>query len=191
MKDSFLETSAFWRIKPINAVRLFLGSEFRSIIECAHTWSFVDFFSTLDTEANKASSKPVVSDLQKAAMNAMAAFTIGSSVLSNPLPSDAMDMSVFSSTQVVAEKVTRQGLYQEYTVEVEQEYDSAKSTFKSASETKSKKGKYTAILAILVVGSFIVPMAQYFWYVRDDDSSDRFFAQDIPDPEPPKKKGFW
>lgn len=52
-------------------------------------------------------------------------------------------------------------------------------------------GKYTAILAILVVGSFIVPMAQYFWYVRDDDSSDRFFAQDIPDPEPPKKKGFW
>lgn len=143
-------------------------------------------------QSNKASSKPVVSDLQKAAMNAMAAFTIGSSVLSNPLPSDAMDMSVFSSTQVVAEKVTRQGLYQEYTVEVEQEYDSAKSTFKSASETKSKKGKYTAILAILVVGSFIVPMAQYFWYVRDDDSSDRFFsAQDIPDPEPPKKKGFW
>ena len=149
-------------------------------------------FRTLYAEANKASTKPVVSDLQKAAMNAMAAFTIGSSVLSNPLPSDAMDMSVFSSTQVVAEKVTKQGLYQDYTVEVEQEYDSAKSTFKSASETKSKKGKYTAILAILVVGSFIIPMAQYFWYVRDDDSSDRFFsAKEIPDPEPPKKKGFW
>jgi hypothetical protein len=31
-------------------------------------------------------------------------------------------------------------------------------------------------------------MAQYFWYVRDDDSSDRFFAEDIP--EPPKKKWF-
>ena len=51
-------------------------------------------------------------------------------------------------------------------------------------------GKYTAILAILVVGSFIIPMGQYFWYVRDDDSSDRFFAEDVPDPEP-KKKGFF
>ena len=51
-------------------------------------------------------------------------------------------------------------------------------------------GKYTAILSILVVGSFIIPMAQYFWYVRDDDSSDRFFAEDVPEP-PKKKKGFW
>lgn len=50
-------------------------------------------------------------------------------------------------------------------------------------------GKYTAILSILVVGSFIIPMAQYFWYVRDDDSSDQFFAKDIP--EPPKKGGFF
>jgi len=50
-------------------------------------------------------------------------------------------------------------------------------------------GKYTAILAILIVGSFIIPMAQYFWYVRDDDSSDRFFSEDPP--EPPKKKGWF
>ena len=50
-------------------------------------------------------------------------------------------------------------------------------------------GKYTALLSILVVGSFIIPMAQYFWYVRDDDSSDRFFAEDVP--EPPKKKGWF
>ena len=43
-----------------------------------------------------------------------------------------------------------------------------------------------------MVGSFIVPMAQYFWYVKDDDSSDRFFAaKDIPEPEPPKKKGWF
>jgi hypothetical protein len=35
-------------------------------------------------------------------------------------------------------------------------------------------------------------MAQYFWYVRDDDSSDKFFAQQVPDPEPePKKKKGW
>jgi hypothetical protein len=52
-----------------------------------------------------------------------------------------------------------------------------------------RTGKYTAILAILIVGSFIVPMAQYFWYVRDDDSSDKFFAEDVP--EPPKKGGWF
>jgi hypothetical protein len=55
-----------------------------------------------------------------------------------------------------------------------------------------KSGKYTALLAILIVGSFIIPMAQYFWYVRDDDSSDRFFAQNVPEPkEPPKKKNWF
>mmetsp|Transcript_14543 Transcript_14543/g.27270 ORF Transcript_14543/g.27270 Transcript_14543/m.27270 type:complete len:105 (-) Transcript_14543:377-691(-) len=103
-----------------------------------------------------------------------------------------MDTPFFSSTNVVAEKVVRQGLYSDYEVEITQETDDARSTFKSATETKSKKGKYTAILAILVVGSFIVPMAQYFWYVRDDDSSEKFFAaKDIPDPEPPKKKGWF
>ena len=56
-----------------------------------------------------------------------------------------------------------------------------------------REGKYTALLAILIVGSFIIPMAQYFWYVRDDDSSDRFFAQKVPPPPPPppaKKKWF-
>ena len=53
----------------------------------------------------------------------------------------------------------------------------------------SSVGKYTALLAILIVGSFIIPMAQYFWYVRDDDSSDKFFGQNVPEPkEPPKKK---
>lgn len=52
------------------------------------------------------------------------------------------------------------------------------------------KGKYTALLAVLIMGSFIVPMAQYFWYVRDDDSSDKFFAEKVPEP-PAKKKGWF
>mmetsp|Transcript_14702 Transcript_14702/g.30150 ORF Transcript_14702/g.30150 Transcript_14702/m.30150 type:complete len:84 (+) Transcript_14702:38-289(+) len=53
-------------------------------------------------------------------------------------------------------------------------------------------GKYTALIAILVVGSFIIPMAQYFWYVKDDDSSDKFFNKvPEPEPEPPKKKGWF
>lgn len=117
--------------------------EFPIALLCSLYPFLVCFFFLLNihAEANKASNKPVISDLKKAAVNTMAALAIGSSVLSTPVVADAMDMSVFSSTQVVAEKVVRQGLYQDYTVEVEQEYDNAKSTFKSASETKSKKGK--------------------------------------------------
>jgi hypothetical protein len=54
------------------------------------------------------------------------------------------------------------------------------------------KDKYTPLLAILIVGSFINLMAQYFWYVRDDNSSDRFIGQNVPEPEePPKKKGWF
>jgi hypothetical protein len=36
-------------------------------------------------------------------------------------------------------------------------------------------------------------MAQYFWYVRDDDSSDKFFNKaKAPEPTPePKKKGWF
>ena len=98
----------------------------------------------------------------------------------------------FSSTNIVAVKETREGLYGSYEVDVtEQTYDDARSTFKPAKEVKSKKGKYTALIAVLVVGSFIIPMAQYFWYVKDDDSSDRFFNNPDPEPEPPKKKGWF
>ncbi|KAL7466923.1 hypothetical protein ACHAXS_011179 [Conticribra weissflogii] len=105
-----------------------------------------------------------------------------------------MDVPSFGTSTVVAERVTREGLYREYEVDVEdQVYDDARSTYKSAKETKTKKGKYTALIAVLVVGSFIIPMAQYFWYVRDDDSSDKFFSKaEIPEPEPePKKKGWF
>jgi len=106
-------------------------------------------------------------------------------------PAQAVDYAVtpFSSSNVVAVKETREGVYGSYEVDVApQSYDDARSTFKPAKEVKSKKGKYTALIAVLVVGSFIIPMAQYFWYVKDDDSSDRFFE----DPEPePKKKGFF
>lgn len=64
--------------------------------------------------------------------------------------------------------------------------------FFDTSVSPKSKGKYTALIAVLVVGSFIIPMAQYFWYVKDDDSSDKFFAKAAePEPEPPKKKGGW
>jgi hypothetical protein len=80
-------------------------------------------------------------DLKKHAVNTMAAIAIGSSVLTNPMVADALETQpFFSSTTVVAEKVVREGLYQDYEADVYQEVDDARSTFKSAKETKSKKG---------------------------------------------------
>jgi hypothetical protein len=73
--------------------------------------------------------------LKKVAAGTIAALTIGSSILGNPLVADAMDnQPFFSSTNIVAEKVVRQGLYSEYEVDITQETDDAKSTFKSACE---------------------------------------------------------
>ncbi|KAL7550228.1 hypothetical protein ACHAWF_013464 [Thalassiosira exigua] len=134
---------------------------------------------------------------KRAAFNGMAAASIASALVVGPM-ADAVDMMAetpsFGTSSFVAERVTREGLYREYDVDLgDQTFDDARSTYKSAKETKTKKGKYTALIAVLVVGSFIIPMAQYFWYVRDDDSSDKFFGKaDIPEPEPePKKKGWF
>ena len=147
--------------------------------------------------SNVPKTKRPAFDVQRAATNTMAAASIASALVIGPM-ADAVDMAMdtpsFGSSSLVAEKVTREGLYREYDVDLgEQEYDDARSTYKSAKETKSKKGKYTALIAVLVVGSFIIPMAQYFWYVRDDDSADKFFNK-VPEPEPepePKKKGWF
>jgi hypothetical protein len=107
-------------------------------------------------------------DLHQATAGAFAAWTIASSSLLLPtLPADAaVGMDTFVTTApstLLSEKFVREGLYGDYEVDLVQTYDDARSTFKPAKETKAKKGKYTAILAILIVGSFIVPMAQ----VRD------------------------
>ncbi|KAL3802924.1 hypothetical protein ACHAWO_003556 [Cyclotella atomus] len=135
-------------------------------------------------------------NIQKAAVNTMAAASLASALVVGPMADaiETFDAPSFGTSSLVAERVTREGLYREYEVDVgDQQYDDARSTYKSAKETKTKKGKYTALIAVLVVGSFIIPMAQYFWYVRDDDSSDKFFAKQAePEPEPPKKKkGGW
>lgn len=142
---------------------------------------------------SKASPKPFA-QLKKTVGSTFVAATIAANVL-NPVVADAavFDSPVFGSSNVVAATEVRQGVYREYEIDVTpQAVDNAESSFKSAKETKSKKGKYTALLAVLVVGSFIIPMAQYFWYVKDDDSSDQFFAQNVPEPEPePVKKKGW
>merc|ERR1719261_93183 len=71
------------------------------------------------------------SDLKKAATGAFAALTLATTALNVPA-AGAADFS-FSSSNIVAETVTRQGVYREYDVEVtEQAYDDAESTFKSA-----------------------------------------------------------
>uniref|UniRef100_A0A6U3SFP6 Uncharacterized protein n=1 Tax=Ditylum brightwellii TaxID=49249 RepID=A0A6U3SFP6_9STRA len=140
----------------------------------------------------KAAAKPAF-DFKKAVGASLTALTIASNVVAAPVSaadfSAAFSPSAFGSSTVVAEKVVREGVYGTYEVDLVQQVDNAESTFKSAKETKSKKGKYTALLAVLVVGSFVIPMAQYFWYVKDDDSSDQFFAEDVPEPE--KKKGWF
>lgn len=50
----------------------------------------------------------------------------------------------------------------------EQAVDNAASTFKSAKATAKGKNKYVGVLGVLIVGSFVIPMLQYFWYVRED-----------------------
>lgn len=100
---------------------------------------------------NTDSPKKSVTDLQKAATGAFAAFTIASSVLTAP-PADAVPPA-FSSSNMVAEKVVREGVYGEFEYDMpEQKYDDARSTFKAAKETKSKKGKFVMLVETGVPG---------------------------------------
>jgi hypothetical protein len=58
-----------------------------------------------------------------------------------PPAADAVLPAAFSSSQMVAEKVVREGIYGDFEYDLpEQTYDDARSTFKSAKETKSNKG---------------------------------------------------
>lgn len=81
-------------------------------------------------------------NVQKAAFSGMAAASIASTLVVGPM-ADAVVMNApeFGSSSLVAERVTREGLYKEYDVDVgDQTYDDARSTYKSAKETKTKKG---------------------------------------------------
>mmetsp|Transcript_37585 Transcript_37585/g.94242 ORF Transcript_37585/g.94242 Transcript_37585/m.94242 type:complete len:263 (+) Transcript_37585:1219-2007(+) len=42
------------------------------------------------------------------------------------------------------------------------------SNFKSAKKTEEQRSKYIAIIVILLVIAFVVPMVQFFWYVKDE-----------------------
>ena len=34
-----------------------------------------------------------------------------------------------------------------------------------------EQNKYNAVLVVLLVGSFLIPMLQYWWYIRDEDDN--------------------
>ena len=42
------------------------------------------------------------------------------------------------------------------------------SNFKSAKVTEERRSKYVAIIIILLVIAFVVPMVQFFYYVKDE-----------------------
>lgn len=85
-------------------------------------------------------------DAKRVAFNGMAAASLASALVVGPM-ADAVDMMSadvtpsFGSSSLVAERVTREGIYGEYEVDLgDQVYDDARSTYKSAKETKTKKG---------------------------------------------------
>jgi len=101
--------------------------------------------------SNVPKTKRTTFDATRAATNTMAAASIASALVIGPM-ADAVDMAMdtpsFGSSSLVAERVTREGLYREYDVDLgDQVYDNADSTYKSAKETKSKKGKNCSYLS--------------------------------------------
>jgi hypothetical protein len=109
----------------------------------------------------KNSPKPRV-ELQKNVAGAFAAFTIATSAATLAPPAAQADTVTFlpSSSMVIAEKVIREGVYREYEIDVQpQQFDDARSTFKSAQETKNKKGKFVdhvlgcCIVALATIGA--------------------------------------
>mmetsp|Transcript_46274 Transcript_46274/g.78758 ORF Transcript_46274/g.78758 Transcript_46274/m.78758 type:complete len:87 (+) Transcript_46274:316-576(+) len=82
---------------------------------------------------------------------------------------DIDSFSIQNTPITVAATETREGIYKSYDIETKaQDVDDAKGTFKTAKATAKGKSKYVGILGVLIIGSFIIPMAQYFWYVREE-----------------------
>lgn len=88
----------------------------------------------------------------------------------NGAPISPSNLNSFNSMPIAASE-TKQGMYKEYTVETRDDkyLDEIKRGYKTAQETDDSKDKYWVILAVLVAGSFIIPMVQYYWYVAEED----------------------
>lgn len=95
------------------------------------------------TERSKAgfNLEKIANDVKGAAIASFTALTIATNILSTNEPAQAyVDFPTGTSSVVISEKVVREGLYQDYEVDLVQQYDDARSTYKPAKETKSNKG---------------------------------------------------
>jgi len=82
-----------------------------------------------------------VKQMKQAALSSIAALTLATSLMA-PVAQAVDFQDNFGSSIVVSQKVTREGVYGEYTVDLEpQQVDDARSTYKAAKETRSKKGE--------------------------------------------------
>lgn len=105
----------------------------------------------------------------KAVLDAFAGFALANQLNNAPLVNQR---SVFPTSALVAVVETKQGFYKEYSVEEKVDdsaLDEIKRGYKTAEETDEGKNKYWAILAVLVAGSFVIPMVQYYWYVAEEE----------------------
>lgn len=161
-------SSNSWWTDFIVLLNILYAAQYTTPYEYSNPYHFPSLLSTIAAchaepmpkVANK-TTKSSSSDLQKAATGAFAAATIVASSMTS-MPVNAVDTNMYvapiyqmaSSSLMVSEKVTREGMYGAYEVEVTpQAFDDARSTFKPASETKSKKGK------VNIEGKFMVSIA--------------------------------
>lgn len=79
-----------------------------------------------------------------------AAATIAANLLTPVADAAVFDSPNFGSSNTIAVIETRSGVYKDYDIDVTpQTVDNAESSFKSAKETKSKKGKFVLNLFLL------------------------------------------
>ena len=117
---------------------------------------------------------------------------LAAALVSAPVDVSKLNSRLPTTTLAKTRTITREGLYGDYTVEIIDEpnpLDDARSTFKTRAQTKKGKNKYLGLFVVLLFGSFVIPMAQYFWYVRD--TPDSLAAAAAPPPPPPAPKEFW
>jgi hypothetical protein len=103
-------------------------------------------FFPLFIESSIKTNKSPSFDLKNVVATAFTAATIASSAFT-PIAQaadsyTASSLPYFGTSTVIAEKVIREGLYRDYEVDLVQQYDDPRSTFKEAKETKSKKGMF-------------------------------------------------
>lgn len=101
-----------------------------------------------------------------------AVFDIASALVSAKLQTGSLDINALSSRSFpVAVLETKQGMYKEYTVDIvdDSALDEVRRGYKTAEETDEGKSKYWTLFAVLLAGSFVIPMVQYYWYVAEEE----------------------